>query len=349
MLVALCSFALANCVQAQRSIDVTFKSGDATLEGTLHLPSGKGPFPVLISVHGSGPGARGMPFYDQDKDLFVPEGIAVFLYDKRGFGKSTGLLQDFDGLHPLIEDVHEAIKAMRARPEINPKLVGLKGLSQGGWVATMAAAKDPELAFVISVAGPGVDNNEQTIYQRGQVLLDRGLPLQVVEQANALRRVVWGYYATGEGYEQAVAAWDKAKQEPWFDQAGFSKTARVTAPADLAKPELAYFRTGRFDMVSIISSLKVPVLSVFGTKDRLIPVLDSIASWERGMELGNLKDATIKLYQDGGHGINLVKEEYPRVQVGEDHEKFLRKAQVQLVPEYVQFVKAWVKERTKAK
>src|SRR5690606_11493738 len=32
---------------------VTFRSGDLTLRGKLILPEGKGPFPVMVTVHGS--------------------------------------------------------------------------------------------------------------------------------------------------------------------------------------------------------------------------------------------------------------------------------------------------------
>lgn len=67
------------------------------IEGELFLPEGEGPFPVIIIVPGSGlgPRAESEPF----ADLFNPVGHAVYIYDKRGIGGSTGSYppEDADG------------------------------------------------------------------------------------------------------------------------------------------------------------------------------------------------------------------------------------------------------------
>ncbi|NTW08816.1 MAG: DUF3887 domain-containing protein, partial [Anaerolineaceae bacterium] len=68
--------------------EVTVGSGKWALPGTLTLPTGKGPFPAVVLVHGSGPNDRdetigpNRPFRDIAWGL-ASHGIAVLRYDKR--------------------------------------------------------------------------------------------------------------------------------------------------------------------------------------------------------------------------------------------------------------------------
>ncbi len=90
---------LSGVVSAQPlSEDVTFRSGDLVLAGTLTLPEGPGPHPVAVTISGSGPQTRagevpGVPGYGLFADLapFLAErGIGVLRYDDRGVGDSEG-------------------------------------------------------------------------------------------------------------------------------------------------------------------------------------------------------------------------------------------------------------------
>ncbi len=96
----------ASCLQQARSCSTNAKSRSATgewkLPGTLTLPTGKGPFPAVVLVHGPGPNDRDETMYsnhmfkDIAEGLGVSRGIAVLRYDKRtkvyGEKMSDGLL-----------------------------------------------------------------------------------------------------------------------------------------------------------------------------------------------------------------------------------------------------------------
>jgi predicted acyl esterase len=69
---------------------ITFQNGDVTLAGTLDLPAGEGPFPAIVTVHGSSPFTRNNIFNLYISHFFVQHGYAVLRYDKRGTGESTG-------------------------------------------------------------------------------------------------------------------------------------------------------------------------------------------------------------------------------------------------------------------
>ena len=67
----------------------------AKLAGTLTLPSGEGPFPVAITISGSGPADRdesqsGHKPFLVIADHLARQGIAVLRFDDRGVGESTG-------------------------------------------------------------------------------------------------------------------------------------------------------------------------------------------------------------------------------------------------------------------
>src|ERR1043165_5696498 len=67
-----------------------FQNGDVHLYGTLYLPRGVKPFPVVIALHSASSATRDLPLYQHLKDLLPALGYAVFIYDRRGSGRSGG-------------------------------------------------------------------------------------------------------------------------------------------------------------------------------------------------------------------------------------------------------------------
>src|SRR2546421_397489 len=73
---------------AIKETEVTVGKGEWVLPGTLPLPTGDGPFPAVVLVHGSGPHDRdetigpSRPFRDLAGGL-ASQGIAVLRYEKR--------------------------------------------------------------------------------------------------------------------------------------------------------------------------------------------------------------------------------------------------------------------------
>lgn len=132
------------------TFDVTITRGDqTTTPGTVHSPVGATGRPGVVLVHGSGTGADER--YDQIADAFARTGIVVLRYDKR--------TEDYTPSHRdyslLADDALAGVRALRARPEVDPARVGLWGLSEGGWVAPLAASRSAEVAFLITIGANG--------------------------------------------------------------------------------------------------------------------------------------------------------------------------------------------------
>ena len=149
-------------------VTLTVQSGDATLAGTLILPSTPAPHPAVVVLHGSGQvtrraGGRWAP-------SLAERGIAVLRYDKRGVGESTGTYTSPDlGVATrlfteLARDALAWVDLLRARPDIRSEQIGLIGGSQAGWIMPLAADMDPAIAFIVNVSGPVVTGGQEIYY-----------------------------------------------------------------------------------------------------------------------------------------------------------------------------------------
>jgi len=148
-------------------------SAGHTLAGTLTLPKGaRGRVPAVVTITGSSPHDRdnntpyGGPYriFRQLADTLGRRGIAVLRMDDRGIGESTG---DFASSTTAdrAEDIRAGIAWLRGRREIDGGRVALVGLSEGGLIAPMIAARDTALEGIVLLAGPASTGRQVLEYQ----------------------------------------------------------------------------------------------------------------------------------------------------------------------------------------
>jgi len=157
--------------------DVIFRNETAGIElaGTLTLPQGDGPFPAVILITGSGSQNRNEELLGHKPFMIIADyltrnGIAVLRYDDRGVGGSKGTPLNATSAD-FATDAEAAFLYLASRKEIDPKSIGLAGHSEGGLIAPIVASGNSSVAFIISLAGPGV-NGEKIILKQG---LDIGI------------------------------------------------------------------------------------------------------------------------------------------------------------------------------
>jgi pimeloyl-ACP methyl ester carboxylesterase len=138
------------------------------LSYALDLPPGQGPFPAIVFGHGSGQTTKDEAM--AVKSRMTQAGFAVLRYDKRGVGDSTGTYEGVgiaNGermLGLLADDMAAGVAFLRTRPEIDGSRIGLMGISQAGWIMPLAAARAPDVRFMILVVGPTVSVGIENYY-----------------------------------------------------------------------------------------------------------------------------------------------------------------------------------------
>lgn len=161
ILLLLCTFSSSwtkeNPVKGNRSpdssfqfsrIDKTFISNGDKLKAWLYLPAGISKPPVIIMAHGFG-GQRWMrlPSY---AEKFAKMGMAVFLFDYRGFNDSEGEPRNYINPTRHLEDWDAAIAYVKTADEIDPKRMALWGTSFSGGHVVVEAAKYPDILAVVA-------------------------------------------------------------------------------------------------------------------------------------------------------------------------------------------------------
>ena len=147
-----------------RHTEVVFSNGDLSLAGMLFVPTGEGPFPAAVVIQGSGTSQRDNPWYLTVARHLQENGVAVLLPDKRGSEKSKGDWTQASFVD-LAGDALAAVAFVKAQKQFTYSKVGLIGMSQGGWIAPIAAATDAAVSFVVTMSGAAVTTDEQLLFE----------------------------------------------------------------------------------------------------------------------------------------------------------------------------------------
>jgi uncharacterized protein len=252
-----------------REEEVAYENPQAKirLASTITIPSGKGPFPAVLLMAGSGPNDRDESIMGHKPflvlaDYLTRKGIIVLRADKRGVGKSTGdysqaVTADF------ASDAEAGVVYLNTRPEVDVHKIGLVGHSEGAVEAPMAAVNNHDIDFVIMMASPGV---------RGDQLLPA--QLRLIEQSTG---------KSPEEIEKDVATQNDilAAVEKDKDDTALEKDLREKLAGKVPDEQIEmqvkvvsspWFRgLLDYDPTVILAKLTCPVLAIYGEKDLQVP------------------------------------------------------------------------------
>lgn len=120
---------------------IEFENEGIKLFGMLHLPEGRSSKPCIVILHGYTGDKVGEHFiFVRAARELAQSGMAVFRFDFRGSGESEGEFKHVS-VETEISDALEAIRVVRALPEIDAGRIALLGHDLGGCVAACIAAE----------------------------------------------------------------------------------------------------------------------------------------------------------------------------------------------------------------
>jgi pimeloyl-ACP methyl ester carboxylesterase len=271
-----------------REEDVSFENSTAgiKLAGTLTIPPGKGPFPAVVLVAGSGAHDRDealmghRPFLVLS-DYLTRRGIAVLRYDKRGVGESGGTYATAT-TSDFADDADAGLAYLETRGEVDRRKIGLIGHSEGGMIAPMLAARNSSVAYIVMMAGPGIPGDELLVEQTLLIAEANGQTHETAEKAAGEERIILSLVKD----ETDSAALEKKLREQLTGQVPEAQIG--AAIKSTSSPWFRYFIS--YDPAATLRKVKCPVLAVIGSRDLQVPPEQNIPAIRKALQdAGNQK------------------------------------------------------------
>jgi pimeloyl-ACP methyl ester carboxylesterase len=303
------------------SREVTFQSeaGNVRLAGTLLLPEGKGPFPAVALVTGSGPQDRDETLMGHKPFLVIADalarrGIASLRWDDRGTGASGG---DHMGstVDDFAADARAAVAFLRSCPEVNGSAIGIVGHSEGGLTAPKVAVADKTVAFLVLLAPPGEPLRSLIIRQTRDLYRLQGVDPKLIDRAMASQaedlELIADPALPADRLQEKLRARSAVRRGQFTDE----ERARLGVNGAAIEQAIqvsttAWFRSLiRQDPAVSLRAVKIPVLALFGDKDFQVDARVNAEAVRASLAAAGNKDYEVRslpglnhLFQHAGTG-----------------------------------------------
>ncbi|HSQ44423.1 MAG TPA: alpha/beta hydrolase [Ginsengibacter sp.] len=267
------------------SEDVIYSNADHSMKYGATFTKPNAPlnkkYPAVLLITGSGKQDRDENIFDHKPfaviaDYLTKRGIAVLRVDDRGMGKTTGNF-DTSSSADFAKDVEAGIEYLKSRKDVDVKHIGLIGHSEGGMIASMVAARDKDVSFIVLLAGTGVSGLVINDYQNTLPMKSAGMSDILIQKFldlhHALVNAATSYLNVGD-YKTDVSKiyydWKK-NQSPETLKALIHGTDEEAIAAFQSRYSLFHSKWWKFflthDPAKDIEKLSIPVLALNGSKD----------------------------------------------------------------------------------
>ncbi len=187
-------------------------------------------------------------------------------------------------------DVMGGVSYLKSRKEINPEQIGLIGHSEGGVIAPMIAAGSSDIAFIVMMAGTGV-NGEEILKLQGELIMRaNGASEELIKENTKAQKVMFDIIKSTTDIEVAKEKVRKAlsRMNPMIRDAAYAQIGSAMSPW------MRYFIT--FEPKTALEKVKCPVLALNGEKDLQVSPRQNLPEIEKALISGKNKDyKTIEL------------------------------------------------------
>ena len=277
--------------------------------GTLVLPKDTTTnFPIVVFSSGSGPQDRneeilGHKLFLVVADHLAKNGIGSFRFDDRGVGESGG---KFEGtsLTGFASDLESAYLYIAQQDRFKSHPIGLLGHSEGSMHAQMVAKNHPEVAFIISLAGPGETGRKVIEDQQYLIMIYDGKSEEVALWNKATFSGMLDIIDVHDQREaQKLIAeflnnqWEKA---PKGGRDGQTKVTFMTGLASFLNNDFGR-EFSIWDASNYLPYINVPILSIIGEKDFQVPGESNSKGFEKLLSDRSREKSEIHLLEGLNH------------------------------------------------
>ncbi|MBT3606297.1 MAG: alpha/beta hydrolase [Candidatus Latescibacteria bacterium] len=283
----------------EEDVEYENKKAGIKLAGTLTFPNSGSSLPAVILITGSGQQKRNQEISGHKPflvlaDYLTRQGIAVLRVDDRGIGGSTGnFKQSTSG--DFADDVLAGIEYLKGRKEIDSKKMGLIGHSEGGLIAQITADRSSDVAFIVSMAGPGIGFDEMVIFQVLEQLRLEGTSEEDIELQRSWRRSLYSLFK--QNSDSTTIA---NKMKALHSELSENEIKRLNWPKGRLDYEIKrslspwwHFALS-YDPSVTLKRLECPVLAINGDKDKQVPSNKNLPAIEKALHDGGNQNFLVK-------------------------------------------------------
>ena len=294
--------------------NITFNSGETKLFGKLVVPKGDGKFPAVVITQGSDTQSA-VDTYEEPY-IFASQGIACFVYDKRGTGRSQG--QTIVSFPLLASDLVAAVDTLSHFNNIDENKIGLSGYSQGGWIAPIAASLSNKVKFVVVNYGLAMSIAEEDWYETPLKLADHGINDkrsfdELSKVSGTLHQEVKNDFQEG-WYDRIESKIKNYSGRPWLDSMRHIPTCWLGFFLNMSRENATKFAPDMmrsiqpfYNPVSTLKKLNIPMYWLIAGEDIEAPPQITIKRIKQLKAEG--KPFDLKIYPNTDHGFLLFKKE----------------------------------------
>lgn len=294
-----------------------------TIGATLTLPEGDGPFPVAVLISGSGQQDRDETLMGHKPFLVLADhltraGIACLRYDDRGVGKSKGEFTNATSFD-FADDAAAGVAYLKTRKDIDQKRIGLIGHSEGGLIGPLVAADDPSIAFVVMLAGPGVDGGEILMRQNRLISKAMGMSDAAIDAALALNEKLFEVIRREKDAKVVRESLRKLLEEAAEKEAkGDEEKKRAMVDGQMSAIATEWMRAFiAHDPRPTLAKLECAVLALNGERDMQVDPIQNLPAVAKALAEGKCRDWTVAAIPQLNHLFQTSKtgapNEYPMI------------------------------------
>jgi pimeloyl-ACP methyl ester carboxylesterase len=292
------------------SEDVIYFNTDNSIQygATITKPMGKGPFPAVLLITGSGQQNRDEELFGHKPfaviaDFLTKRGYLVMRVDDRGVDKSTGdyinaTTLDFAG------DVNTSIDYLKTRSEVNKNKIVLIGHSEGAIIAPMVASKRKDIDAIVMMAGAGEKISKLMLEQSAAIIESVQPDTEMIRDFKRLYKSMEDVVLNAKDSDDAknkvtltLDLWLKQVKPDMAREIGITsnetKDQYIASFTEMyTNPWLRYFLS--MDPVPYLEHLSCKVLALGGSRDIQVIAKSNLAGIKQALTKSKSKTYEVK-------------------------------------------------------